>query len=78
MAFEKYGNGTLTTTYQQIHDGSRPAYILCGSAVLLADSDAPGSTEFATSAANTYVVLKQGSATFAKVASSTASFQIFR
>lgn len=69
-------NYTLTTSYQQVHDGKTLAHVYCTSAVLYAASDSPASDAIATWPAAVPTHLPMNTVTYAKVAASTATLQI--
>jgi len=72
------GYVTLTTTPQQIHDGSCFCYIRCASAVLHADTSTASGTAVVTAPADENNLLPMGKATWAWVASGTATCYLIR
>lgn len=72
------GYVTLTTTFQEIHDGASFCFIRCSAAVLLADTSTATGAAITSAPADENYPLPMGKATFAKVASSTATCYLNR
>lgn len=72
------GYVTLDTDFEEIHDGSTFCFIRCSAAVQLADTATATGDKITVAPANENYLLPMGKATFAKVASFTATCYINR